>query len=499
MLKNIKIGAMLYALIGVLLILLITVGVLGLRSLEKTSDNLETIYTDRLVPIVLLSKINSLRQDSVQQLQQAQFHDPKFQVSKLHEDDHPVTKHIDEVMANKEKSDKLWEEYMATYLTPEEKELAKIYVASRDKFRNEGLAPAITLLKERKFDEASLHSFYKLIPLFKEAEHNIDALIQLQWDVAKNEKAKADANKVSTMEISIISIVGGILLTLGIGFWTIRNVKRRLIEPVSTISSSATEIAATIAQHERTVLQQTASVSETTATAEELRVSAQTSSNQAENTAALIKKSLQLIEDGSVSAQRSTVGMDDLQKKVQGVAEQILQLSEQAGQIGVIAKVLGDLSSETNMLALNAAVEAARAGENGKGFAVVASEIRKLADQSKKSAERANALVADIQKATNSAVMVAEEGSKTAKEMFNISTQHSETFQSLAEYADMIDQNAQQVVLNSRQQAGALSQISDAMKNLNVGSTEMATGTKQTKVGLQNLTDVAASLFAEFD
>ena len=496
MLKNIKIGAMLYILMGVLLSLLITTGILDLKGLLRTNDHLETIYNDRLIPIELLSKINSLRQDSVQQLLLTQFYDPRFQASKLLEADHPMTNLTDAVMASREKSNKLWEQYMATYLTPEEKKLAESYAASRDKYRSEGETPAISLLKERKFDEASVHNLYKLIPLYKVTEQNIEALLQLQLDVAKDEKAKADANFIFIRNLTITGIGGGILLALGIGLWTIRSVKRRLIEPVSTISSSSTEIAATITQHERTVLQQTSSVSETTATAEELRVSAETSSNQAENTAALIKKSLKLIEEGSISAQRSTVGMDDLQKKVQGVAEQILRLSEQAGQIGVIAKVLGDLSSETNMLALNAAVEAARAGENGKGFAVVASEIRKLADQSKKSAERANALVADIQKATNSAVMVAEEGSKTAKEMFTISTQHSETFQALAEYSDMIDQNAQQVVLNSRQQAGALSQISDAMKNLNTGASEMAAGTKQTKVGLQNLTDVATSLKA---
>ena len=49
------------------------------------------------------------------------------------------------------------------------------------------------------------------------------------------------------------------------------------------------------------------------------------------------------------------------------------------------------------MLALKAAVEAARAGEQGKGFGVVAGEIRKLADESKKSAQKINDLATDIQ------------------------------------------------------------------------------------------------------
>ncbi len=68
------------------------------------------------------------------------------------------------------------------------------------------------------------------------------------------------------------------------------------------------------------------------------------------------------------------------------------------------------------MLALNAAVEAVRAGEHGKGFAVVASEIRKLADESRKSAEKIYTLVADIQTSINSTVMATEAGVESGVE-----------------------------------------------------------------------------------
>jgi methyl-accepting chemotaxis protein len=97
-------------------------------------------------------------------------------------------------------------------------------------------------------------------------------------------------------------------------------------------------------------------------------------------------------------ATKNQAEMADLEKSMSNIANQILGLSEQAAQIGSISRLLSELAGETNMLALNAAVEAARAGEHGKGFSVVAAEIRKLADQSKLSAEKSNQIVADIQR-----------------------------------------------------------------------------------------------------
>jgi methyl-accepting chemotaxis protein len=293
--------------------------------------------------------------------------------------------------------------------------------------------------------------------------------------------------------------VGVLLATIAsllIGLWITGRISSSIKEQISALSASSTEIAATMTEHERTVGEQSAAVTEVSATAEELGVSSQTSSQQSENTAALANQSLALTEEGIKLANRSYSGITEMKEKVGAVAEQILRLSEQAEQIGSIAKVVGELASETNMLALNAAVEAARAGEHGKGFAVVATEIRKLADQSKKSAERTNALVEEVQKATNSAVMATEEGTKTAEEVAAIAKQSGESFAALAEVANKVYEGAQQVMLNSKQQSGALTQVSEAMKNLSNGSKEIAAGTAQAKIGVVKLNEVAQSLKA---
>jgi methyl-accepting chemotaxis protein len=79
-------------------------------------------------------------------------------------------------------------------------------------------------------------------------------------------------------------------------------------------------------------------------------------------------------------------------------------LSEAAGRIGDVVRLISDIAAQTNLLALNATIEAARAGEAGKGFAVVASEVKQLASQTARATEEIGQQIAAMQQATTGTI-----------------------------------------------------------------------------------------------
>lgn len=285
-----------------------------------------------------------------------------------------------------------------------------------------------------------------------------------------------------------------ILASLIFAFIIYFNITRRLTDATNQIATSSTEIAATVEQQDRTTSQQAASVNETTTTMDELGASSRQSSEQAESAANAAREALQLAENGDHAVQQTLSEMNDLKIKVGAIAEQIMQLSEQTNQIGSISQLVSDIANRTNMLALNAAVEAVRAGEHGKGFAVVAAEIRKLADQSKQSAEKINGLVAQIQNSINTTVMVTDEGTKTVDSGMQIAQNTALAFAGVKESVNNVVMNNQQIALNIRQQSTAFEQVLTAMNAINQGARETSAGITQTRIGTQKLNDVTQEL-----
>jgi CHASE3 domain sensor protein len=355
----------------------------------------------------------------------------------------------------------------------------------------------LVLLDESKQEEA-LTRFQsgEGLKQSKEIDALWDHFKQRETDIVKERQETYDA-AIRTVTNSIIyGMLAAIGLAITIAIWLAAAVSSKISANAAQLSAAACEIAATIAQHERTASQQAAAANETSATITELSASSRQSAEQAANAAVVTEKAGTTTVQGDEATRLVVAAMGGLKGKISAMAEQTLHLGEQTGQIGSIATVLKDLAGQINMLALNAAVEAARAGEHGKGFAVVASEIRKLADESKKSAEQTAVLVADIQKATNSSIMMTEEGTHTVTEVTQLVQKVAELFTNLAGLAGSANENAQQVMLNARQQAAAFGQVVEATNSIAAGAKETAAGISQTKIGVQNLNEAAENLKA---
>jgi methyl-accepting chemotaxis protein len=94
---------------------------------------------------------------------------------------------------------------------------------------------------------------------------------------------------------------------------------------------------------------------------------------------------------------RASAMLMNLMLHMDHAAETAVALDGESRAIGKLVEGITRIASQTDLLALNAAIEAARAGQHGLGFRVVAGEVRKLAEQSARSAEEVRVRVRDTQ------------------------------------------------------------------------------------------------------
>lgn len=116
----------------------------------------------------------------------------------------------------------------------------------------------------------------------------------------------------------------------------------------------------------------------------------------------IARQAAQRATNGNEYALMTVKQMDTIKSMVVMLTEKFNMLQERSAHINTIAGAITDISSQTNLLALNASIEAARAGEHGRGFAVVASEVKKLAEQSGRSASEVTMLINAIQEEVSS-------------------------------------------------------------------------------------------------
>jgi methyl-accepting chemotaxis protein len=274
----------------------------------------------------------------------------------------------------------------------------------------------------------------------------------------------------------------------------LRRVTGEIQQSIGILSSSAQQIVATTTQVASAATETATAVAETTTTVEEVKQTAQLATQKAKYVSESAQRATQISESGKKSAAESIDAMKQIREQMESIAESVVRLSEQGQAIGEIMLTVNDLAEQSNLLAVNASIEAAKAGEQGKGFAVVAQEVRNLAEQSKQATVQVRGILNDIQKATNAAVMVTEQGSKAVEAGVKQSVQAGDSVQKLGESIAEAAQAATQIAASSQQQMAGMDQVVQAMESIKTASTQNVASTKQTETAAKNIQELGRKL-----
>jgi methyl-accepting chemotaxis protein len=275
---------------------------------------------------------------------------------------------------------------------------------------------------------------------------------------------------------------------------SIRQMTQELKTGAEVLAETASEILATTSQVAASVAETAASVSQTSTTMEEVKQTVHMSADKARLVSEGAQRTAQAAKNGREAVQEVGQGMSHLREQVEAVAASILRLSERSQAIGEIIAAVNDLADQSNLLAVNAAIEAARAGEHGRGFAVVAQEVKSLADQSKQATAQVRTILGEIQKATSSAVLATEQGTKAVDLGVRQSARAGESINELTQILEAAAEAAVQIAASSQQQLAGVSQVAMAMDSIRQASSLNATGIRQAENAVKSVNQLGQKL-----
>ncbi|MFA6234215.1 MAG: methyl-accepting chemotaxis protein [Bacteroidota bacterium] len=297
-----------------------------------------------------------------------------------------------------------------------------------------------------------------------------------------------------TVEITPLSekdVLGKALSTM---VQRLRTQIREMIEGINVLASATAELSSTMVQIAAGARETASSVNETATTLLEVKQASQLSNQKAKTISDNTQQTMRVSHDGVDAIEKSIQSMENIREQMRGIAESIIKLSEQGQAIGEIVTSVNDLAEQSNILAVNAAIEAAKAGEYGKGFTVVAKEIRNHAEQSKQATSKVRSILIDTQKATASAVMVAERGTKLAEDGAQLSSQSGKAIQTVMRGINDTAESMLQIAASAKEQVVGLDQVTTAIQHIKSASEQNVESIHQVELTAQNLKELGTRL-----
>jgi len=190
---------------------------------------------------------------------------------------------------------------------------------------------------------------------------------------------------------------------------------KRLDEIIETVKVSNNEITTNIYEIAKGSEHQKLTNDESVQAMEEMTIGIQRIADSSTNVAESSNEMTNLVSASASQAKEVVRQIEEVEQSVLSTEKLIHQLTNGYSAIEETIDVISAITDQTNLLALNASIEAARAGESGKGFAVVANEVKKLAEQSRASAEKVSSHILSFKNVTVQALSEIEKSAVLVK------------------------------------------------------------------------------------
>ncbi|MEK4342548.1 methyl-accepting chemotaxis protein [Brevibacillus sp. FSL L8-0710] len=295
----------------------------------------------------------------------------------------------------------------------------------------------------------------------------------------------------------------------------LRDLIRQINVSAEGVAASSEELSASAEQTSRaseaiscgiqevvvTAEKQARSVEESVAAMDQMAMGIQHIADQTEATSSLSVQAAQKSEEGNRTIQRAVKQMDSLDATIGHLAKAVQEMDAHSMQVGKIVGVISEIAAQTNLLALNAAIEAARAGEHGRGFAVVADEVRKLAEESARSADQITGLIGSMQQNTKQTVEKMQQGITEVEEGIQTVNMAGDQFGEIKQFIEQVTERIQaisaaikQISASSEHVTQTAHMIGEGAKTVAASSQTVSGASEEQLAGVEEVSSSAASL-----